>query len=166
MQANPKKELFHIAGDHPSENIARGASGANLTQSALCHPVVLYRGRGLERILILDVFAVPGAPMYAVLYCPLCQTRDPGNKHNRSLTIKADNKKIDLDHKALPNIPGFTTSELVKELGLQSQDELRGRISIETFGCTWEEDPELKRGFGFSCCDWKVVIDNNIARDV
>jgi hypothetical protein len=162
MQANSKKEVFQLNGDE-SQGVS---SGANLTNSALCKPVVLYRGRGMERLLTLDVFALPGVPMYAVIYCPLCQTRDPENKLNRSLTIKADNKKIDLDHKAIPRIPGFTTEELVRELGLQNQDELRGRISIEPFGCTWEEDPELKREFGFSCCNWKIAIDNNVARDV
>lgn len=160
MQA--KKEIFQVSGDQ-SQGIM---SGSNLTNSALCKPVVLYRGRGIERLLTIDVFALPGTPMYVVLYCPLCQTRDPENKHNRSLTIKEDNKKIDLDPKAMPKIPGFSTEELVNALGLQSRDELLGRISIEPFGCTWEEEPDLKRaGFGLSCCDWKVSITNNIAKD-
>ncbi len=162
MQAKSKKELFQLSGDK-SQGIT---AGSNLTNSALCHPVVLYRGRGMERLLTIDVFALPGEPMYAIVYCPLCQTRDPENKHNRSLTIKEANKKIDVDPKAFPRIPGFTTEELVRELGLQHRDELLGRISIEPFGCTWEEEPELKRDFGMSCCTWKVAINNNIARDV
>ncbi len=159
MQA--KKEIFQVSGDQSQGVVA----GLNLTNSALCKPVVLYKGRGMERILTLDVFALPGTPMYVVLYCPLCQIRDPENKYNRSLTIKETNKKIDLDPKAMPKIPGFSTQELIHDLGLQNQDELRGRISIEPFKCTWEEDPELKRGFGLSCCDWKVSITNNIAKD-
>ena len=160
MQA--RKEIFQISGDQ-SQGIM---SGANLTNSALCKPVVLYKGRGMELILTLDVFALPGTPMYVVLYCPLCQIRDPENKYNRSLTIKETNKKIDLDPEVMPKIPGFSTQELVHDLGLQNQDELRGRISIEPFGCTWEEDPTLKRaGFGLSCCDWKISITNNIAKD-
>ncbi len=160
MQA--KKEIFQIAGDQ-SQGIS---AGVNLTNSALCKPVVFYRGRGIERFLSLDVYALPGTPMYVVIYCPLCEIRDPGNKLNRSLTIKEDNKKIDLDPKALPKIPGWSTKDLVSYLELQNQDELRGRISIEPFGCTWEEDPTLKRaGFGLSCCDWKVSITNNIAKD-
>lgn len=162
MQANTKKEIFQLHGDQ-SQGVS---SGANLTNSAICHPIVLYRGRGMERFLTLDVFAAPGAPMYAVIYCPLCQARDPENRFNRSLTIKGENKKIDLDIRAIPTFKGFTTPELVNDLGLQNKDELRGRISIEPFGCTWEEDPELRRGFGFSCCNWKIEINNNIARDV
>ena len=161
MQAN-KKELFHVSGDQHNGGM-RGGTTANLNNSALCHPVVFYPKK--EIFLTLDVFSLPGAPMYVVIRCPICQARNP-NSEGMDLTIKEDQKDIHLDHKSIPSFPGFTTSELVEGLGLQNQDELRGRISIEPFGCTWEAEPELRRGFGFSCCEWNVAIKNNIVVDV
>lgn len=173
MQANSKKDLFQLSGDDPNQQ--KSMSGTNLNDSALCKPVVYYKStkNNMERFLTLDIHALPGAPMYAVIYCPLCQSRDPENKRNMSLTIKADNKAMDLDPKAFPRIPGFTTPDLVRQLGLQHKDEIRGRISIEPFKCTWEENPDENRGATgvvggliSACCDWAVAIDNNIARDV
>lgn len=156
-----KKEIFQVSGDQ-SQGVA---SGVNLTNTALCKPVVLYRSRAMgDLFLTMDVFALPGVPMYVVVRCPICQARNPDSE-GMDLTIKADHKSIDLDHKAIPNFPGYTTQELVSALGLQSVDELRGRISIEPFGCTWEAEPELRRDFGFSCCNWKISITNNVAKD-
>jgi len=161
MQAK-QKELFHVSGDQHNGGMKGGAT-ANLNNSALCHPVVFYQRMGI--FLTLDVFALPGTPMYVVVRCPVCQARNP-NSEGMDLTIKEDQKAINLDHKAMPKFPGFSTSELVDGLGLQHPDELRGRISIEPFGCTWEAEPELRREFGFSCCEWNVVIENNIMRDI
>jgi hypothetical protein len=161
MQAN-KKELFHVSGDQHN-GAAQGATGMNLNNSALCHPVVYYPKKGI--FLTLDVFDMPGTPRYVVVRCPVCQARNP-NAEGMDLTIKEDQKEMSIDAKALPKIDGFTTSELVQGLGLQHPDELRGRISIEPFGCTWEAEPELRRSFGFSCCEWNVAIKNNIMVDV
>lgn len=38
-------------------------------------------------------------------------------------------------------------------------------ISIEKISCTWEADGSIRKDFGFNRCGWKVVIDNNIAKD-
>ena len=141
----------------------QGASGVNLNNSALCNPVVYYPKMGI--FLTLDVFALPGTPMYVVVRCPLCQARNPDSE-GMDLTIKEDQKSISLDHRGIPKFPGFTTPELVSGLGLQNQDELRGRLSVEPFKCTWEESPDLRREFGFSRCGWSVAIDNNIVKDV
>jgi len=159
MQANSKKEFFHVSGDQH-----RGVtSGVNLNQNALCHPVVYYPRMG--EFLTLDAFMVPGAPMYLVVRCPFCQARDPKGER-MDLTIKADQKDIDLNHKEVPRFPGFTAQEVAHGLGLQNVSDLGGRLSVSEFGCTWEEEPDLKRDFGFSCCQWNVVIENNVARDV
>jgi hypothetical protein len=159
MQTNSKKDFFHVSGDKHQEV----SSGINLNQSALCHPVVWYPRMG--EFLTLDAFAMPGTPLYLVVRCPFCQSRNPDSE-GMDLTIKADQKGISLDHKAMPKFPGFETSEVARGLGLQSADDLRGVLSVDEFGCTWEEEPELKRDFGFSCCQWNVVIENNVARDV
>jgi hypothetical protein len=160
MHTNPKKDFFHVSGDQHQQ---RGNSGVNLNQSALCHPVVFYPKMGI--FLTLDVFALPGTPMYVVVRCPICQARNPDSE-GMDLTIKEDQKDISLDINAIPKIPGFTTQELLQGLDLQSSSDLRGVLSVEKFGCTWEESPELKRGFGLSCCPWNVVIENNVLRDV
>jgi hypothetical protein len=161
MQANNKKELFHVSGDQHGG--MTGSTGMNLNNSALCHPVVYYPKMGI--FLTLDVFALPGTPMYVVVRCPLCQARNPDSE-GMDLTIKEDQKEIELDIKAMPKFPEHSTSELVQGLGLQNQDELRGLISVEPFKCTWEESPELKREFGFSRCGWSVAIKNNIVVDI
>ena len=156
MQAPSKKEIFHVSGDQH-----RGVtSGVNLNNSALCKPVVMYR----DLFLTLDVYEMPGVPMYIVVRCPLCQMRDP-NSQGMDLTIKADQKAIELDPKKVPKFPGWNTKELARELGLQSVNDLRGLLSVEPFKCTWEAEPGLKRDFGFSRCTWSVSIRNNIARD-
>lgn len=160
MQTNPKKEFFHVSGDR-HQGVT---SGVNLNQSALCHPVVYYPAMG--EFLTLDVFALPGVPMYVVVRCPICQAKNPHKEPPNDLTIKADQKSIELDAKAIPSFPGFKTSEVVQGLGLQSADSLRGRITIEEFGCTWEEEEDLKRDFGLSCCPWNVRIANNVVKDV
>ena len=160
MQANSKKEFFHVSGDR-QQGVT---SGFNLNQSALCHPVVWYPRMG--EFLTLDVFSVPGAPLYAVIRCPVCLAKNPRKEPPNDLTIKADQKDIDLDLKALPRFPGFDLQEVVQGLGLQSLNDIRGRISISEFGCVWEEEEDLKRDFGLSCCPWNVVIENNVMRDV
>lgn len=157
---NTKRDVWQIAGDGRS----KGVSQMNLANAATLNPVVYYKGRGMERFLTLDVYQLPNTPMYVLLYCPLCQARNP-NIPPKGLTIKEDQKKIHLDPNAFPKFPGITNQELVSHLGLDSLNDLRGLISIETFECTFEEDPTLTRGFGFSGCGWKISIDNNIAKD-
>lgn len=166
MNSSPKKEIYQITGDAPdpaSTSLRGVSSGFNFVNTATAHPVVLYR----DRLLTLDVYSLPDQPLKVMLYCPRCEARrKPGAPMVQSLTISQENKAIHFDPNTLPRIPGFTHGELAKYLGLSSIDGLRGQISVEAFRCTWEEEPDLKRGFGFSVCGWHVVIENNIARDV
>ncbi len=161
-----QNELVEVRGDATLPTGERGkASGLNLANTATAKPIVLYR----DKLLTLDVYSLPGQPMYIILYCPLCDLNRPRKeKQKQSLRISEDNKKIDFDPKALPNIPGFSSpQEIVNSLDhVTSVDQIRGRISVEPFGCTWEEKSDLRRGFGFGVCGWKVVIENNIARDI
>lgn len=166
-----KRDIWEISGDQNRGTM----SGVNMTNTAICKPVVYYNSarHGMERFLTLDVYKVEGAPMHAIVYCPLCQTRDPNNQRNMSLRICETNKKIDLDIKAMPKFPGISNQDLIKHLGLGRLDDLRGRISIEPFGCTWEEEEDVNKGGSMiggglisACCNWRVVIENNIARDV
>lgn len=166
-----KRDVWEISGDQHRGTL----SGVNLTNTALCKPVVFYRSarHNMERFLTLDVYKVGNEPLHVVLYCPLCQARDPDNERNMSLRIMETNKAIDLDPKALPKFPGISNEELVRHLGLGGLHDLRGRISIEPFGCTWEEEKGENKGGSMisgglitSCCNWRVAIDNNIARDV
>jgi hypothetical protein len=156
------KEIFQVSGDQPGQ----GASGMNLNQNALCNPVVLYRSRTQgDLFLTLDVFEMPGAPMYIVTRCPVCQARNPDSK-GMDLTIKADQKAIDLNPRALPDFSrfGYSIHDITIALAVH-RDDIRGRLSIEPFKCTWEAEPELQRDFGFSRCEWHVSIKNNIMRD-
>lgn len=159
MQTNPKNEFFHVSGDR-HQGVT---SGVNLNQSALCHPVVYYPA--MREFLTLDVFALPSVPMYVVVRCPVCLVKHPHKEPPNDLTIKADQKSIELDANALPKFPGFSTVEVAQGLGLGLGD-IRGRITIEPFGCVWEEEEDLKRDFGLSCCPWNVRIVNNVMTDV
>jgi hypothetical protein len=47
----------------------------------------------------------------------------------------------------------------------QKSIEWNGKmLSVEPFGCTWELDDD-RHQFGMNLCNWKVAIDNNIAKD-
>jgi hypothetical protein len=170
MQNSRKvREAWQIAGDNSRTS---GGFGVNAVDNALCNPIVFYKGRGMERFLTVDVFKVEGEPMHAIIYCPFCTERDPENARNMSLRICETNKKIDLDIASYPKFPGITIDELVQFLGLPNRNAARGVISIEAFGCTFEEEATENRGATgivggliSACCGWKVKIDNNIARD-
>lgn len=166
MSTNTRKEVFQIAGDQPDPvgTGLKGVSGGyNLGVNAVARPIVLWR----DRILTIDLYALPNTPMYGIIYCPICaEIAVAQGREVPSLKIDQSNKKIDFEPGVVPKIPGFSTDELVKYLGAESSEAIAGRISIEPFGCTWEAEPTLRRQFGFGVCNWKVAIDNNIARDL
>jgi hypothetical protein len=133
-----------LAGDAPDPT-GHGPAGAQVTyhlnQSAVAHPLVTYRTSLEEYLLECDVYQHPGEPPVVHLICPRC--------HN-ALNVRADRKAIDL------------------ELGVGP--DRQGRISIETFECTWERADAGKHvtgviGGGTSLCRWRVAIDNNVAKD-
>ena len=135
--------------------MGRSVGTQDFSKNADGHPVVLYRTKdGNDFFLTVDIHALPGQPITAYIYCPLC---------NNHLTVKQTNKAIDYDPAASVKIPGYATEEILAGLGI---DSLGGRLSIEPFRCSWEEKPELRRSFGFGVCGWSVAIDNNVARNV
>jgi hypothetical protein len=148
-----KKELFQIAGDAPDPTGATGArghmAGVNFTQTAFGRPwVKVPHPVGEDRWLEVDVYKLEGEPMYIHLICPMC-----GN----ALRITQDQKAIDYD----PHRPPPIAAEL---RALNPQAAVDGTLSVEAFACTWEEEPDLKRDFGFAKCGWRVAIDRNVAR--
>lgn len=111
--------------------------GYDLEKRALAHPQIRYSGRYGEFVLTGDLYPDPEGGLMLHIYCPVCSTTE--KPHN--LSIKSSRKKMEWD----------------KDKG----------ISVEAFGCTWElpEANERKMEFGMGLCRWRVVIDNNVARD-
>jgi hypothetical protein len=158
---NPRREAFSIKddgarmADPTGTGLIGRSSGIDLSKSALGHPVILYRAKdGQDVLLTADVYALPDQPLSVHVYCPLCKNH---------LTIRQDNKAIDYDRNAPVSIPGYSTAWLLAELNVA---DLGGRLSIEPFRCTWEEQPDLRRSYGFGVCGWSVAIDGNVARHV
>jgi len=154
-----KEEMIPLAGDgdptrsglvdqttrfrDPTGTGAVGASsGVNLDKTKDCTVVVRYK----DKLLELDVYAFPGAPMKLVLLCPRC-----GN----ALNIESDKKQMQLEKHAPQQVGAFVNE---------------GRLSVEPFECTWElpdagvHVPGIQSA-GTSLCRWRVGIDKNIARD-
>jgi hypothetical protein len=141
------------------------ASGTDMTNSAFRKPVILWR----DRLLTMDVYAVPGEPMYINTFCPLCEMRY-GENLNHSLTIKQERKPFHLEPDAMPHAvakkTGMSFEEMARYLKLPTVQHLSGVLTFdEPFNCTWEEEPELRRAH-FAVCQWRVIVENNIARDV
>lgn len=150
MQAPKKRELFHIAGD-PEHGYS---ATMDLTSQAAGHPVIFYK----DRVLVADVYALPDEPMYIHLLCPFST---PNEKHG--LRISQERKLIEYDPAGIvPPPPNWTQQQLLECF----PQGLGGLLNVEEFSCTWEAEPELRRQFGMSMCPWKVVIENNVARDV
>lgn len=149
--AQPSKELFHVAGDVPDPagtGLRGAASTMRLDRTALGHPKIVYK----DFLLEADIYALPDAPMYAHIICPLCRN---------ALRITQDNKTFTYDPKVAPKI-----AAMLRNCGVQDGPYWGGSLSVERFECTWESEPERRRDFGLAVCNWRVEIDNNIARDV
>jgi hypothetical protein len=161
-QTQTIKDVFHVAGDAPDPDGTglRGvAPGYDMTRAAIGHPKLLYRAGGQELVLEADVHAMAGQPRYIHIICPRCFARG----RTQMLTIREDRKQLAYDHLAdVPTFPGWSRDQMLHAF----PDGLGGLLSVEPFGCTWEEEPELERGLGFSLCGWRVAIDNNVVRDV
>ena len=158
MQSSPsQREFFEIKKslDPAGTGLVGYAGGYNMQAGAVGHPVLHYKPKGKADgfFLTADVFAPEGAPMYVLIYCPLCQNM---------LKIAADNKKLEYEPHETPRIPGFRPEEVLAATGLS---ELGGVLSVERFRCAWEPEPSLRRSFGFGVCTFQVVIDRNVVRD-
>jgi len=152
------KEVFQQFGDE-----GRGVtSGYNLTNTAAAKPIILWE----DKLLTMDVYAMPGSPMYAHIYCPQCAR----NGRQKMLTVRQEAKKMDFEPGQMPaklaKTLGMTYEQLAADLELEDIQSLTGVITLEPIACTWEEDDTARRDFGLSVCSWSVVIDNNIARNV
>ncbi len=154
-QATTAQELVDIGGDpDPLELGVKGQShGYELERTKFGVPKVLYRDRaGQEFLLTVDVYKFEGVPMELMLFCPRCSKR--GDMHN--LRITQDRKAIDYDPR--------DNSVLPDRIGTPRG----GRLDVERFTCTYELDRSRAVGIvgGTNLCNWTVVIDNNIAREV
>jgi len=152
LEQQTSKELFHVAGDMPDPagtGLLGQAPSYRLTRSALGHPMIFWR----DMVLEADVYALLEQPLQVHLICPLCR---------HALIIRQGNKVVSYEPQApVPAPPGWTATELRQAM----PDGLGGLLSVEAFGCTWEAEGDLRRGFGLARCPWRVVIANNVARD-
>lgn len=138
-----REEIFHVAGDvpDPTGTGLRGQQSSVNLDTKIAEVQIRYK----DTIIFGDVYRYPGVPLRVVLMCPRC--------HN-ALTITQDNKHIEYDLAAAPNIGG--------------------RISIEKFECPFEAPDAGAHNnragstqiiTGMKMCGWKVGIDNNVAKD-
>lgn len=155
-----EKDLVHIGGDVADPSGTSSARGYqttyNLENAKIGTPQVRYRDRaGNEFLLTVDVYKHEGEPMELHLYCPQCSEK--GRMH--TLRITADKKHVEYELGHNPNVPWGKGGALIP---------LGGRLSVERFRCTHELDST--RGVSVvasaNLCNWQVVIDSNIARDV
>lgn len=163
MKHDSYKECFQIAGDQPDPDPhtdLRGvASGFDFTRTAIGHPMLLYRVGGRELVLEADVYRLPDQPLHLILLCPLCLMAG----HQNALKIEQGHKQIHYDPRAVvPPFKGWSPRQMAQAFPRGAG----GLLSVEEFACTWEVQPELQRAFGFAVCPWRVVIENNVVRDV
>lgn len=146
--ARKRRDVVHIAGDADV-----GLSAITNLSAGRQEVVVVYR----DRFLTLDVYALPGTPMRAILICPRCC---------KPSTIQGDRKRIEFDA-AAPN-PMRTEIIATGEPSLIALADL-GRISIEPFECAWEigTDKHVAGGVhtGASLCRLRIGVTNNRALD-
>jgi len=165
MEQRTSKEVFQVAGDSPDPTGtgARGLSTSyDLTRTAAGHPVLVWRApNGQDMLLTADVYAIPGAPMYIHILCPMCAI----NGHQHALLFDQSQKGMTYERMTPP--PPFrdwSSDDIQNALAGGIDIKSGGRLSVEPFACTWEETGELERGFGLGRCTWKVFIDNNVVK--
>lgn len=158
------KDVFHVAGDQPDPagtNLRGVAPGYRLNQSALGHPMLLWKvpGTGRELVLEADVYALPDQPMHIYLLCPVCLM----SKQQNQLSIRRDQKQFSYElDREVPTFPGWTHEQMLHAF----PRGLGGLLNVEPFRCTFEMQPELQRAFGLAQCTFSVAIDNNVVRNV
>lgn len=160
--AQTLKEVFHVAGDAPDPrggDLRGVAAGYDLTRSALGRPMLHYRlPDGTELVLEADVYAMPEQPIYVLMLCPRCLA---GGRQNALRIVQGAKAMVYEPAAAVPPFPGWTQEQMAHAF----PHGAGGLLSVEAFGCTWEETPELRRDFGMSVCGWRVAIDKNVVRD-
>lgn len=155
-----RRELVQLAGDAPDPTGTtnhRGALSTMRLTGGKQEIIVVHK----DVFLTVDVYALPGEPMKIHLLCPRC------HKH---LTIPGYRKAI-LFEPGERN-PQRSTIVASGRPELVSMADL-GRLSVEQFECTWEigDVKHVSSGIrgvhtGASLCRLRLVIDNNVAREV
>lgn len=156
-----RRNIVQLAGDVPDPTGVtshRGIQSTHILTGAKQEVLVLFG----DLVLTVDLYALPGEPVRVQLICPRCC------KHS---TITADRKRIEFDPKA-PNPQRSAILELARGATLPEVVGIAdyGRLSIETFECTWEvgNDRHVAGGLhtGASLCRLRLIIDDNRAREV
>lgn len=139
---DPSREtLEHLAGDDPRRHAGAVESTrqVDLERNALGRVRVRFR----DVVVFAEVYQHPGEPLQLHWMCPRC---GPLNAKRMS-SIRGDRKRIEYDAR-------------------QNLDD-GGRLDVETFVCPWELESEGRRmEFGLGLCGLRLVIANNIAREV
>jgi len=154
ISAGTRREVVQIAGDAP----APGAMGPGISSTqhltAGKQEVLVVFG---DLLLTVDLYTLPGEPVKCHLICPRC---------HKQLQIQGDRKKIEFEPRSLNPIRPTLGNALAPEVARIADF---GRLSIETFQCTWEmgDDLHVAGGVhtGASLCRLRLVIDNNRARE-
>jgi hypothetical protein len=151
------RDVVQLAGDIDPDPDRRGLVRTIPLTSGKREVVVVYAGSGGEMFLTIDVYQVSGEPPQVHLYCPRCQ------KHS---IVSGQRKRIEFDPSAPNPLGAAIRSAGNPDLALHGQF---GRISIETFECTWEiGDARHAPGAvhtGASLCRLRLVIEDNRARE-
>lgn len=148
---NGKRTLMRVAGDE--EGGIQSAINLEVGKSTVA---VWYPSQ--ELLLELDVFALPGEPVKLHMICPRC------HKH---LTISAERKHIEWDPRAANPMCRLIAARLPPASMWRAR---LGKISVETFECTWELNGnqkvsgDLTIGKG-NLCKWRGAIDNNRVKE-
>ena len=151
---NTEKSIVEIKRSHdPSGTGLIGVSAGYNFERAAKKIALHYKSKRLgERFLTADLYDLE-SPRYLLIYCPSCLN---------TLRISEANKKFEWEPEGKPSFSGYREEDLLAGLELSS---FGGLLSVESFGCSWEIEPGLRRSFGFAICPWRVAIDKNIIRD-
>jgi hypothetical protein len=152
----PEKSIVEIKRSHDPAGrsglvgVSAGYNFENAARKIALH----YPGKsGREYFLTADYFDLE-TPKYLLIYCPQCQN---------TLRIAEDNKRIEFEPEGRPKFGSYREEAVLAGLELSSYG---GLLSVESFGCTWELEPTLRRNFGLATCNWRVVIEKNVIRDI
>jgi len=145
------KELVQVAGD-----MDHGMSSTVHLNAGKTEVLVLAKN-GDVPLMTVDVYAMPGEPLKVHILCPRCKNH---------LTIPGEKKAIEwAPRDANPAYRGIVALGVPPHM---QQMALTGRLSIETFECTWELDAHKKVGSsefsGGNLCRWRAAIDNNVVK--
>lgn len=176
-----RREVVQLAGDAPDPSGITDQRGRMATTRLTGgkHEIVVVFG---DLLMTVDVYALPGEPLKVHLICPRC---------HKMLHIRGDQKRIEYDPQALNparrRVAAVTGMSVARVEARWSQDHVRisrgqeearhimslagtGRVSIETFECTWEmgDDRHVAGAVhtGSSLCRLRLTIDNNRAWEV